>query len=177
MLFQSFGVKMFGQWTWLVPVFVALSTFGGVNGILFTSSRLFLTGSQEGHLPDLFSFIHIKRSTPIPSLIFTVSCTFSLILKIKSPNFQCVTSLVMLLISDAYILINYYGQILWLSVAASIAGMLWLRHKHPDAPRPIRVNTAIPVTFLLCCIFLVVFPIPTQPWNTVIGAAITLSGK
>ncbi|XP_018569638.1 large neutral amino acids transporter small subunit 1 [Anoplophora glabripennis] len=155
----SFGAKMFGQWTWLVPIFVALSTFGGVNGILFTSSRLFLTGSQEGHLPDLFSFIHIKRSTPIPSLIFT-----------------CVTSLAMLLISDAYILINYYGQILWLSVAASIAGMLWLRHKHPDAPRPIRVNTAIPVIFLLCCVFLVLFPIPTQPWNTVIGAAITLSG-
>lgn len=72
-LFQSFGAKMFGQWTWLVPIFVALSTFGGVNGILFTSSRLFLTGSQEGHLPDLFSFIHVKRNTPIPSLIFTVS--------------------------------------------------------------------------------------------------------
>ncbi|KAJ8976042.1 hypothetical protein NQ317_014092 [Molorchus minor] len=155
----SFGIKMFGKLTWLVPVFVALSTFGGVNGILFTSARLFLTGSQEGHLPDFFSYIHVHRTTPIPSLIFT-----------------CVTSLAMLLISDIFVLINYYGQILWLSVAASIAGMLWLRHKHPDAPRPIKVSTWIPVTFLACCVFLVVFPIPTQPWNTVIGVAITLSG-
>ncbi|RZC32104.1 AA permease 2 domain containing protein [Asbolus verrucosus] len=155
----SFGGKMFGQLYWLVPIFVALSTFGGVNGILFTSSRLFLTGSQEGHLPDLFSFIHVKRMTPIPSLIFT-----------------CVTSLAMLFVSDVFILINYYGQILWLSVAISIGGMLWLRYKQPDMPRPIRVNTVIPVLFLCCCAFLVIFPIPQQPWNTVIGAAITLSG-
>lgn len=155
----SFGMKMFGSLTWLVPVFVALSTFGGVNGILFTSSRLFLTGSQEGHLPDLFSFIHVKRSTPIPSLIFT-----------------CFTSLLMLLISDVFVLINYYGQILWLSSGASIAGLLWLRHKQPDLARPIRVHTAIPYLFLLCCAFIIIFPIPTQPWNTAIGFGITLSG-
>ncbi|XP_044268349.1 large neutral amino acids transporter small subunit 2-like [Tribolium madens] len=155
----SFGIKMFGSFHWLVPIFVALSTFGGVNGILFTSSRLFLTGSQEGHLPDLFSFIHVKRMTPIPSLIFT-----------------CVTSLAMLLVSDVFVLINYYGQILWFSVAASIAGMLWLRYKQPDMPRPIKVNMSIPIIFLFCCAFLVIFPIPSQPWNTVIGVVITLSG-
>lgn len=74
----SFGLKMFGGMHWLVPIFVALSTFGGVNGILFTSSRLFLTGSQEGHLPDLFSFIHVKRMTPVPSLIFTVGIIIDL---------------------------------------------------------------------------------------------------
>ncbi|XP_072396986.1 Y+L amino acid transporter 2 [Diabrotica undecimpunctata] len=155
----SFGIKIFSGVQWLVPIFVALSTFGGVNGILFTSSRLFLTGSQEGHLPQLFSYIHVKRSTPIPSLIFT-----------------CFTSLLMLFISDVFVLINYYGQILWLSSAASVVGMLWLRHKKPELPRPIQVHTAIPILFLLCCAFIIIFPIPTQPWNTVIGLGITLSG-
>jgi L-type amino acid transporter 5 len=82
----------------------------------------------------------------------------------------------MLLVSDVFVLIDYYGQILWLSVAASIGGMLWLRHKQPDMSRPIKVNMAIPVIFLFCCAFLVIFPIPKQPMNTVIGAAITLSG-
>ncbi|CAG9863344.1 unnamed protein product [Phyllotreta striolata] len=155
----TFGMRMFGTLTWIVPVFVSLSTFGGVNGILFTSSRLFLTGSQEGHLPQLFSFIHVKRNTPIPSLIFT-----------------CITSLMMLLISDVFVLINYYGQILWLSNAACIAGLLWMRRTQPDLPRPIRIHTSIPYIFLLCCAFIVIFPIPTQPWNTVIGLVITLSG-
>lgn len=63
---------MFGKLSWAVPVFVAISTFGGVNGVIFTSARLFLTGAQVGHLPELFSHIHVERRTPIPGLIFCV---------------------------------------------------------------------------------------------------------
>lgn len=82
----------------------------------------------------------------------------------------------MLLVSDVFVLINYYSQILWFSVAASIGGMLWLRYKRPDMPRPIKVNLIIPITFLICCKFLILFPIPDNPWNALIGIGITLSG-
>lgn len=157
--FQSFGNKIFGSFTWVVPIFVALSTFGGVNGILFTSARLFLTGSQEGHLPELFSYVHVRRHTPVPSLLFT-----------------CAASLAMLLTDDVFVLINYYSQILWFSVAASVGGMLWLRYKQPDMSRPIRVNIIIPVVFLASCLFLVFFPLVANPWNAVVSVAITLTG-
>ncbi|KAK4880432.1 hypothetical protein RN001_008578 [Aquatica leii] len=155
----TFGSKTIGGLYWVVPIFVALSTFGGVNGILFTSARLFLIGSQEGHLPSIFSFIHIRRMTPVPSLMFT-----------------CLASLAMLLVSDVFVLINYYSQILWFSVAASIGGMLWLRYKQPNLPRPIKVNLIIPVSFIVCCLFLVFFPIPSNPMNSIICLLITLSG-
>lgn len=68
----SFGNSMFGSCSWLIPIFVALSCFGGVNGVIFTSARLFATGAQEGHLPSFFSLIHFNKQTPIPSLIFSV---------------------------------------------------------------------------------------------------------
>ena len=39
MIFQTFAERLYGKFAFIIPVFVALSTFGGVNGILLTSSR------------------------------------------------------------------------------------------------------------------------------------------
>lgn len=83
----------------------------------------------------------------------------------------------MLLTSNVFQLINYFSQILWLSVAASVAGMLWLRYKQPDMPRPIKVNLILPIMFLIACLFLVCLPVFLQPMYTLIGILITLSGK
>ncbi|PZC77274.1 large neutral amino acids transporter small subunit 2 [Helicoverpa armigera] len=154
-----FGDQLFGGWSWMIPVFVALSTFGGVNGVLFTSARLFATGAQEGHMPAFFSLFHIKKQTPIPSLIFT-----------------CLFSLLMLTTSNVFDLINYFSQTLWLSVGASVVGMLWLRRVKPDIPRPIKVNIIIPYVFLIAIAFLVIIPAITEPKDTAIGIAILLSG-
>ena len=36
---QTFANRLYGPFAFLIPIAVALSTFGGVNGILLTSSR------------------------------------------------------------------------------------------------------------------------------------------
>lgn len=89
---------------------MALSTFGGVNGVVFTSARLFATGANEGHLPSFFALFHVKRQTPIPSLVFT-----------------CILSVGMVLFGNVFELVNYFSQALWLSIAACIFGLLWMR--------------------------------------------------
>lgn len=50
-------------------VFVAMSTFGAVNGILLTSSRLFYAGAVEGQMPEILTMIQIQRFTPTPAVL------------------------------------------------------------------------------------------------------------
>ncbi|KAJ8302582.1 hypothetical protein KUTeg_018978 [Tegillarca granosa] len=155
----TFGDKIFGVMAWIVPVFVSLSTFGGVNGLLFTSGRLFFVGAQEGHLPQFFAMIHTKKYTPLPAMLFTG-----------------IMSLLMLISNDIFSLINYMSFVQWLSVGMSILGLLYLRYKKPDMPRPIKFNIIIPITFLCAVIFLLIIPLYAAPDDTGMGMLIVLSG-
>ncbi|XP_016349808.1 large neutral amino acids transporter small subunit 2-like [Sinocyclocheilus anshuiensis] len=134
----TFGEKLLGVMSLIMPISVALSTFGGLNGSLFTSSRLFFAGAREGHLPRLLAMIHVNRCTPIPALLFT-----------------CISTLLMLCTSDIYTLINYVGFINYLFYGVSVAGQIVLRIKEPDIHRPIKVSLAWPVIFLIFWTFLV----------------------
>ena len=49
-------------------------------------------------------------------------------------------SLVYLTSNDMWVLINYMSFVQWLSVGMSILGMLYLRIKKPNMPRPIKVR-------------------------------------
>lgn len=68
----NFGDKMLGTFSFLMPFFVACSTFGSLNGAIFASSRLFFVGARSGHLPRAIALIDVKRLTPVPSLVFMV---------------------------------------------------------------------------------------------------------
>ncbi|ELK11246.1 Large neutral amino acids transporter small subunit 2 [Pteropus alecto] len=155
----TFGEKLLGVMAWIMPISVALSTFGGVNGSLFTSSRLFFAGAREGHLPSVLAMIHVKRCTPIPALLFT-----------------CISTLLMLVTSDIYTLINYVGFINYLFYGVTVAGQIVLRWKKPDIPRPIKINLLFPIIYLLFWAFLLVFSLWSEPVVCGIGLAIMLTG-
>ncbi|XP_029498995.1 large neutral amino acids transporter small subunit 2-like [Oncorhynchus nerka] len=155
----TFGEKLLGVMSWIMPISVALSTFGGVNGSLFTSSRLFFAGAREGHLPRLLAMIHVKRCTPIPALLFT-----------------CISTLLMLCTSDMYTLINYVGFINYLFYGVTVAGQIVLRIKQPDLYRPIKVSLVWPVIYLLFWAFLLLFSLYSEPVVCGLGMAIMLTG-
>ncbi|KAK7114807.1 large neutral amino acids transporter small subunit 2-like [Littorina saxatilis] len=155
----TFGNKLFGVMAWIIPIFVALSTFGGVNGLLFTSGRLFFVGARQGHLPDVLAMISVNHYTPMPALLFTGSM-----------------SVVMLVSNDIFALINYLSFVQWLSVGASVLGMVYLRYKHPEWNRPIKFPLVIPLTFLVFVVFLLVVPLYAAPYDTGMGVLITCTG-
>uniref|UniRef100_A0A4W3J474 Solute carrier family 7 member 10b n=1 Tax=Callorhinchus milii TaxID=7868 RepID=A0A4W3J474_CALMI len=151
----TFGEKLLTSMPWIMPISVALSTFGGINGYLFTSSRLCYAGAREGDLPGLLAMIHMKRCTPIPALL----CS-------------CLTSLMMLIIADIYTLINYVVFINYLCYGVTVAAMLLLRWKEPHIARPIKVNLLFPIIYLLFWAFLLVFSLYSEP--VVCGTALII---
>ena len=69
----TYGDKVLGTLRWLMPVFVAISTFGSLNGGIFASSRLFFVGARCGYLPSFVATVNVKYFTPMPSLILLVT--------------------------------------------------------------------------------------------------------
>ncbi|CAD6197614.1 unnamed protein product [Caenorhabditis auriculariae] len=155
----TFAEKLMGKGAILIPVFVACSCIGSLNGVMFTCSRMFFAGARIGQMPELLAMISIKRFTPMPSLIFLGA-----------------SSIAMLFIGDVFVLINYLSFAESLVVFASVAGLIKMRITHPDLHRPIRLNMLIPLSFFCMCLFLLIFPFFQQPGELFIGVAIVLSG-
>ncbi|KAK6174528.1 hypothetical protein SNE40_017786 [Patella caerulea] len=155
----TFGERIHYVLRYIIPIFVALSTFGGVNGLLFTSGRLFFVGAREGHLPEIVSMIQIQKFSPLPAMLFTGTM-----------------SVLMLISKDIYSLINYMSFVQWLSVGASIFGMLYLRRAKPNMDRPIVMPTIIPVAFLIVVVFLLIIPLYAAPKDTLMGVLIVCTG-
>lgn len=155
----TFANRIYGNLALLVPVFVAMSTFGGVNGILFTSSRLFYAGAEEKQMPSLLSMIQVNHLTPTPAVIA-----------------MCLLSLLYLLSNDIYLLINYVGFSSWLAIGLAVACVPYLRWKHPEWDRPIKVHLAWPIIYIIATLFIIIVPMYSDPKGTIMGCVIILTG-
>jgi len=154
----TFSNRLYGSMAWIMALFVACSTFGGVNGTLLTASRLFMVGGREGQMPALLTCIHVERATPVPSVIaLTLLC------------------LLYLTSSNIIMLMNYVGFSQWLSVGASVLCLPYLRWKCPELPRPIRVNLVFPIIYLAMTLVITILPMVASPVETGIGLLMILT--
>jgi len=155
----TFAKVLYGPMAFLIPVFVAMSTFGGVNGILLTSSRLFYAGACEGQMPEIFSMIQVTKMTPAPAVLVSAFL-----------------SLCYLCSSDIFSLINYVGFATWISIGLAVFCLPYLRWKHPEWERPIKVHLFFPVIYVIASIFITIVPMIASPVETGIGTCIILTG-
>ncbi|XP_053575003.1 cystine/glutamate transporter [Bombina bombina] len=155
----SFAEKTLGQFSPVIPILVAMSCFGALNGGIFASSRMLFAASRENQWPPLFAMIHIRRHTPLPALIL-------------------MTPLIILMISigDLYGLLNFYSFSRWLFMGLVTLGLIIHSHRYPDLPRPFKVPMVIPLIFTIMSLFIVGMSLYSDPINTGIGCAFTLSG-
>uniref|UniRef100_A0A3P9NAB4 Solute carrier family 7 member 11 n=1 Tax=Poecilia reticulata TaxID=8081 RepID=A0A3P9NAB4_POERE len=157
----TFAERLLGNFSVVVPVFVALSCFGSMNGGHFALSRMFYVASREGQLPEVLSMIHVRRHTPLAAVLILVSA-------------------LSLFVGDIYSLLNFMSFLRWLFIGVVVLGLIYLRYTKPDLPRPFKVSVSvplfIPVVFCLTCFFMVFLSLYSDPFNTGIGFAMSLTG-
>ncbi|KRY14646.1 Y+L amino acid transporter 2 [Trichinella patagoniensis] len=157
-----FANRYYSSMAWMLSIFVTLSCFDALNGILLTTSRLFLMAARQNHMPELLSMTNLYRRTPMPAVILTG--LLSLFYLAFSNNI--------------YTLINYVQFANWVAIATVTLALLKLRRTMPQRTyrRPLVVNLIFPVVLLIGCIFLLIFPLAQQPIDAVISLAIMLTG-
>uniref|UniRef100_A0A3B5B0D1 Cystine/glutamate transporter n=1 Tax=Stegastes partitus TaxID=144197 RepID=A0A3B5B0D1_9TELE len=155
----TFAEKLLGNFSIAVPVFVALSCYGSMNGSIFALSRMFYVASREGQLPEVLSMIHIRRHTPLAAVLILYPMT-----------------MLQLFVGDIYSLLNFMSFLRWLFIGVVVLGLIYLRYTKPDLPRPFKVPLFIPVVFCLTCFFMVFMSLYSDPVNTGIGFVISLTG-
>uniref|UniRef100_A0AAR2J369 Cystine/glutamate transporter n=1 Tax=Pygocentrus nattereri TaxID=42514 RepID=A0AAR2J369_PYGNA len=155
----TFAEKLMGNFSMAVPIFVALSCFGSMNGCLFAISRIFYVASREGQLPQILSMIHVRRHTPIAAVIILYPVT-----------------MLILFLGDLYSLLNFMSFLRWFFIGVAVTGLIYMRYTRPEMPRPFKVPIFIPAVFTFTSFFMVFLSLYSDPVNTGIGFAISLTG-
>lgn len=142
----EFGNRVLGPMAFLIPLGVALSTFGCALSVQFGVTRLCFVAGREGHFLEPMSYIHVRRSTPGPAVAL-----------------QGIITLLFIVVGDIETLIEFASFLIWVAYGSAFVSLLVLRRTHPDIPRPYKVPIIIPIFALLVAIFLSVMPIISEP--------------
>lgn len=141
-----FGDRILGPFSFIIPLGVALSTFGCAMSIQFATTRLCFVSGREGHFLEPMSYVHVRRSTPIPAVALSGIIIF-----------------IFIVVGNITALIEFASFLIWVTYGACMTGLLILRKTQPDIPRPYRVPTIIPIFILMVSIFLSLMPIISAP--------------
>lgn len=135
--------------SWLgfaIPLGVAFSTFGCGLSIQFSVSRLCYVAGREGHVPRVFSYVHMEKMTPAAAVAF-----------------QGILTLICLVVGNIIALIEFASFLTWVFYGFAMVALIIMRKTKPDAPRPYAVPIVIPWLVLCIAIFLAVVPIVHEP--------------
>ncbi|XP_057324742.1 b(0,+)-type amino acid transporter 1 isoform X1 [Microplitis mediator] len=142
----TFGNRILGVMAWLMPFSVAVSTFGSANGTLFAAGRLCFAASRQGHLLDCLSYVHVRRFTPAPGLIF-----------------HSLVAAAMVLSGNIDSLIDFFSFTAWIFYGGAMLALLVMRKTRPNHPRPYKCPLVIPIFVLGISMYLIVGPIIDKP--------------
>ncbi|MFH0761022.1 MAG: amino acid permease [Bacteroidota bacterium] len=143
-----------------ISILILITTLGCTNASILTGARPYYAMAREGLF---FSGIGKLNRANVPSNSLLWQGIWSSVL-VLSGSFDQLTDM---LIFAVFI---FYG--------ATSMGVIILRRRMPDAPRPYKVwgYPVVPVFYILFCIGLFINTIVTKPREAAIGLALILAG-
>jgi len=158
----TFAANTLGPLQWIMPIAIAISVSGTMNGTALSMSRLFFIGAGNDHLPQVVAMINYKRFTPIPSLL----CILTLTIIFQHSG-------------DIFYLIEMEGFGFASILVMTFASQVYLRYKEPDLERPIKVPIALPAILCLISFAIVILTFYQKPHESflalgLVGAGIVL---
>nr|KAG5701761.1 hypothetical protein BaRGS_000751 [Batillaria attramentaria] len=125
----TFSERTVSALAYVMPILIAVSVAGGINGSVLSISRLFFVAARYNHLPRVISMITINNLTPAPSLISVL-----------------VLTLLMQIYGEIFFLIEMMGFGFAIVLTTVLAGQIYLRIREPNLPRPIKATLITPET-------------------------------
>lgn len=155
----TFAEQTVGVIAWIMPVLIAISVMGSMNGTCLSMSRLFFVGARNCHLPNIISMINYKYLTPAPSLLTILILT-----------------LVMQSFEEIFFLIEMMGFGFAIVLTCVFAGQIYLRFKEPDIPRPIKLPIILPIFLLAVSLLILVLTCLQKPAESLLAVILILAG-
>jgi APA family basic amino acid/polyamine antiporter len=147
--------------TVLVSLTILISTFGTTNGNILAASRLYFAQARDGLFFEKFGYVHPRFETPAVSLLG-----------------QGIWSALLALSGSYEVLFSYSTFAFWIFYAMTVAGVLILRRKYPDMPRPYKMwgYPVTPLIFVAVATWFVANTLISRPGPSLIGLAFIASG-
>ncbi|XP_068082590.1 b(0,+)-type amino acid transporter 1 isoform X1 [Anabrus simplex] len=140
-----FGDRALGYVNFIIPLGVAISTFGCALSIQFSVTRLCFVAGQEGHMVEAFSYVHMRRLTPAPAVAM-----------------QGILTLVFIVIGEIEPLIDFASFLIWIFYGFAMVALIMMRRTKKNVHRPYKVPLLIPIFIIFVALFLSVVPMITD---------------
>ena len=145
----------------LVSLIILTSILGTLNGCFLTSPRIYFAQARDGLFFQRFADVHPHHQTP----------SFAILA-------QGVWAAALLVSGSYESLLDYAIFAIWLSYGMMVAGVIVLRIKRPDLPRPYRVwgYPVTPVVFVAITCWFLVNMLVTRPTPSLAALLLIASG-
>ncbi|KAL4722750.1 hypothetical protein ACLX1H_009985 [Fusarium chlamydosporum] len=177
-----FGSHVFGSIGSLVlALIVSASCFGALNSSTFTSSRLAYAAGKEGYIPAVFGTIGVG-ATPHEHELSTLRSRNWFTRKMRqmfgdedaglfyTPVYALILNSILttgyIIVGEFSTLVTFYGVAGYAFYFLTVLGVIVLRVKEPELPRPYKTWITTPIIFCCVSIFLLTRAVFAQPFQT-----------